>query len=120
VWVSEPVTWLSEYRYYVFESEILGMARYDQLETEDAPEPELSVVQQCIADLAIAHPYALDMGVLSTGVTALVEANDAWAIGLYDGALKAPEYVRFLVTRWRSLAIGSNDQVAECFIALGR
>lgn len=103
VWVSEPVQWISEFRYYVMNSEILGYARYDQEEAEVVPEPNLAVVKQCITDLAIVHPYALDMGVLSTGETAIVEANDAWAIGLYGGAMKPGDYVRFLSNRWNFL-----------------
>ncbi len=103
VWISEPVRWVSEYRYYIIDSQIIGFARYDQEESDSAPEPNLDVVWQCIADLAIAHPYALDMGVLASGETALVEVNDAWAIGLYGGAMKPQDYVRFLATRWAGL-----------------
>jgi ATP-grasp domain, R2K clade family 3 len=103
VWVSEPVQWLSEYRYYVSSGSIVGHARYDQQDTEFAPEPSMMEVKQCINDLAIAHPYALDMGVLASGETALVEVNDAWAIGLYGGALNPRDYVLFLTQRWASL-----------------
>lgn len=107
VWVSEPVQWVSEYRYYVMDSHLLGYARYDQEESDTAPEPNLDVVTQCIADLAISHPYALDMGILASGETALVEVNDAWAIGLYGGAIELRDYVRFLATRWSGL-VGST------------
>lgn len=103
VWVSEPVQWLCEYRYYVMDSEILGLARYDQDDSDNFPAPDVGVVRQCVADLAIQHPYALDMGVLLSGETALVEVNDAWAIGLYGGAMKPYDYVQFLSNRWSSL-----------------
>jgi len=103
VWIAEPVQWVSEYRYYVMETQIIGSARYDQEESDSAPEPDLDVVKHCIADLAIQHPYALDMGVLASGETALVEVNDAWAIGLYGGAMKPQDYVRFLAARWAGL-----------------
>lgn len=103
VWIAEAVQWVSEYRYYVMESQIIGSARYDQLESDSAPEPDNGVVKQCITALAISHPYALDMGVLASGETALVEANDAWAIGLYGGAMKPQDYVRFLAERWAGL-----------------
>jgi hypothetical protein len=103
VWVSEPVHWISEYRYYVMDSRIIGHARYDQTEAHHVPEPDIDVVNQCIVDLGIEHPYALDMGVLLSGETALVEVNDAWAIGLYGGALTPYEYLRFLTKRWEDL-----------------
>jgi hypothetical protein len=108
VWVSEPVQWVSEYRYYVMDSRIIGHARYDQDESDTVPEPDIGVVHQCIADLAIEHPYALDMGVLASGDTALVEVNDTWAIGLYGGAMKPYDYVRFLAARWNNLLSTGN------------
>lgn len=103
VWISEPVQWVSEYRYYIMESQSIGRARYDHVESDNAPEPDIGVVKQCIDDLGISHPYALDMGVLASGEAAMVEVNDAWAIGLYGGAMKPQDYVRFLVTRWAGL-----------------
>ncbi|HLO94579.1 MAG TPA: ATP-grasp domain-containing protein [Burkholderiaceae bacterium] len=47
--------------------------------------------------------YALDFGVLSTGQTVLVEANDAWALGLYGGGPAPGHYVELLTARWRQL-----------------
>lgn len=112
VWIAEPVQWVSEYRYYVIESQIIGSARYDQDESDSVPEPNLDVVKQCIADLAIAHPYALDMGVLASGETALVEVNDAWAIGFYGGAMSPQDYTRFLVARWNGLIANPAHSIA--------
>lgn len=100
IWTSDPVSWKSEWRYYVAHGEIVGHARYDD-GAEDADMPDLWVVRRCIADLQIKHPYALDMGVLATGQTALVEVNDAWAIGLYSKALSPIDYLYFLRSRWR-------------------
>ena len=101
IWESEPVTFTSEFRYYVDYYNIVGSARYDS-NNNDA-EPCLSDVKACIEKLDIAHPYALDFGVLETGETALVEVNDAWAIGLYGKSLSPREYLYFLRNRWRTL-----------------
>jgi len=49
------------------------------------------------------YPYTLDVGRLSTGGTALVETNDAWAIGLYGKALTPRVYLDFLGKRWKSI-----------------
>ena len=103
VWVSEPVDWVSEYRYYIQDAELIGYARYDQGDAEVVPEPNPVVVKLCILGLQIRHPYVLDMGVIASGETAMVEVNDAWAIGLYAGALQPRQYVEFLATRWESL-----------------
>ncbi len=104
VWVSQPVEWLCEWRFYVQDGVSIGRARYDEDGADDASEPDPDVVQRCIADLSIAHPYALDVGVLSTGQTAIVEVNDAWAVGLYGDALDAKVYLKFLISRWKSIA----------------
>ena len=45
--------------------------------------------------------YALDVGVLSTGETALVEVNDAYGIGAYG--IAAEHYYTFLKARWDEL-----------------
>lgn len=103
VFVSDPVAWASEWRYYVAHGQIIGQARYDQLDDESAPTPDLNAVKACMAEMAIDHPYALDFGVLATGETALVEVNDAWSIGLYQGALKPQHYLSFLQTRWADI-----------------
>ena len=104
VWISDVVRWQSEFRYYVDGQKILGRARYDQLEAERVPEPDRSVVTSMIRTLKLRHPYALDVGVLEGGQTALVEINDAWALGLYQGALTPSAYLKFLSDRWDSLA----------------
>lgn len=103
VWVSEPVKWVSEWRYYVAHSTVIGQCRYDAYGADEEPSPDISVVENCVRDLSIKHPYAIDFGVLSTGETALVEVNDAWAIGLYGDALSPRDYLAFLRSRWRLL-----------------
>mgnify|MGYP003952482301 CR=1 FL=1 len=102
IWCSEVVNFVSEWRYYVLEGEVIGMARYDPGE-EAAPRPSASFVAKCVRALALDHPYALDIGVTSDAQTRLVEINDAWAIGLYRRAMPNQTYYRFLRTRWEQL-----------------
>lgn len=104
VWVSDIVTWQSEYRYYVDGIKVLGWARYDQNESNDVPTPSLAFVQSVVKTLRKRHPYALDVGVLAGGQSAVVEINDAWALGLYQGALTPERYLRFLADRWSSMS----------------
>lgn len=103
VWCSEVVQFVSEWRYYVLDGEIIGQARYDDYEDENAPSPKASVVDKCIRALTLDHPYALDVGVTTDGRTLLVEVNDAWAIGLYRRVMPNELYLQFLKTRWDDL-----------------
>lgn len=103
VWISEPVKFLSEWRYYVQHGKIIGSARYDPTGAEDAPTPDLNVVMDCIRATGLRHPIAVDFGVLNGGETALVEVNDAWSIGLYQKALSPIAYLNFLHARWQLL-----------------
>lgn len=103
VWVSEVVEFECEWRLYISGGNIIGRARYDPDGADDAPEPDAELVDSAILSLAFQHPYVLDVGVLKSGKTVIVEINDAWAIGLYGSALKPNQYYEFLENRWQSL-----------------
>ncbi len=112
VWVGEAVSWRSEVRYYVLDGQIVGEGRYD-LGPDDAPLPNPAVVQEMVRRFS-ASPgapvaFAIDAGVLDCGTTALVEVNDAWALGYYSGTLEPREYVRMLWRRWRQLAARTDE-----------
>lgn len=111
VWVSEPVTWRSEVRYYVLDGRILGAGRYDD-GPDEAPWPDPDIVRdmvvQCHRSSCVPVAYCLDIGVLDSGETALVEANDAWALGFYSGTLSAADYLQMLCRRWQELFNASD------------
>jgi hypothetical protein len=107
VWVSEPVTWLSEFRYYVVDGKVCGKGRYDDA-PDDMPETDDEKVQE-MAALVYREPnapaaFSIDVGVLDSGETALIECNDAWALGYYKGTLSHRDYVFMLWRRWEQLA----------------
>lgn len=108
VWVSSPVAFQCEWRYYVLEGSIIGAARYDPDGADDAPSPDgdtLRCAIQAMASMPSAPAaYALDVGVLACGRTVLVEVNDAWAIGHYARSVTPQDYLRLLATRWRQIA----------------
>lgn len=112
VWASEPVVFESEWRYYIQDGKIIGSARYDPDGRDDAAVPSLVEIQSAMNELE-ADPsfgwraYALDMGVIQGGETALVELTDAWALGLYANTLTGTEYVNMLDARWSQMA---NEQ----------
>jgi len=108
VWISEPVQFLCEWRCYVANGQVIGAARYDPDGAEEAPKPDRNVLAIMVSLLSAdpsfdACAYSIDLGVLPTGETALVECNDGWALGLYSRSLDAESYVRMLSARWQQL-----------------
>ena len=106
VWVSEPVTWLSEVRYYVIDGKIVGAGRYDD-GPDEAPCPAQAEVSAMVKDYVSTgeapRGFGLDAGVLASGETALVEVNDGWALGYYSGSLTRANYAELLRRRWTQL-----------------
>jgi hypothetical protein len=112
IWVSEPVSWRSEYRYYVTDGIVRGEGRYDDGH-DDAPVPDSFLVSEMAARLSkppdAPAAFSLDVGVLDSGETALVEVNDAWALGFYKGSLSHKDYIDMLWQRWAQLARSKQD-----------
>ena len=102
LWCSEVVRWESEYRVYVIGADIVSVDHY-------AGEPALRLCPAALTG-AIANftksgqapaAYGIDFGVLDSGETALIEANDGYALGAYS--IDAENYTRLLFTRWAQL-----------------
>lgn len=103
VYGATPVTWQSEYRVYINKGRIMGRTRYDLRDTEDVSLPDNGVVAEMVAAFTDAPAgYALDVGILDTGETALVEVNDGWALGYYKG-FSPLWYRNLLAARWQEL-----------------
>lgn len=108
VWVSDPVRFQCEWRFYVLDGEVIGAGRYDPDGAETAPAPKAEVVSDALQRMKESPgapvAWALDVGVLDDGRTVLVEVNDGWALGLYGNALAPRDYLRFLAARWMQMA----------------
>lgn len=110
---STPVNWISEWRAYVCEGEIVGMSMYrpdlaglDQVRPKhliDFSMAEDAVHQLRKAGVATAG-YCLDFGALSNGQTALIEVNDG--IGLVNYAFEPEAHAALHLARWRELMAG--------------
>lgn len=102
VWCSEVVSWLSEYRVYVNGQDIVSVDCYSG---DASIGLDQAVIAQALADYQRSGEapaaYGIDFGVLSTGKTALVEANDGYALGAYR--ISSAAYAELLFTRWRQL-----------------
>lgn len=104
VWFSDPVKFVSEYRTFCHDGEILDCRRY----TGDwSLAPNKSTVEAAVKAFLPAAPraFTLDFGVTESGETLLVEANDGFAIGHYG--LFVELYARMLSARW-------NEMVTKC------
>jgi hypothetical protein len=100
VLVSEYVTFVSEWRCFVRDGQILDLCRY-QGDVFRYPDPQ--VVKNAVADYARVGPvaYGIDFGVLTDGRTVLVEANEGYSLNPYG--LESMEYSELLEARWRQL-----------------
>ena len=80
-------------------------------ELKDFDEKNRIKVQQFLSSLILGREFpsafALDLGVLSTGEVALIEMNDAFSIGKYNG-IDDKTYAEFVITRWEDLKNGRN------------
>lgn len=110
VWVSEPVTFVREDRYYILDGVVVGVGRYDDSEDDHARAPDTAVLiraKQALERDGAPVAYGLDLGVLDTGETVVVEVNDAWALGLYRaywGRKNPTAYLEMLNARWMQIA----------------
>jgi hypothetical protein len=103
VWVSEPVEFLCEYRYYIIDGKVVGYSQYD--DGEHPNEPDIQVVKDMVSDYVDAPiGYTIDVGIDSSGRTILVEVNDGWALGLYPwGNMSNRDYVELITRRWMQI-----------------
>jgi hypothetical protein len=112
VWWSQPVGWLSEWRAYCARGEVLEVHRSPH-SAANGPPIDLGVVERAAAELfaaAGASGAVLDFGVLTSGETALIEANDGFAFGGY-GNVSSSTLWRVWTARWPELVASSPPQV---------
>lgn len=102
VWCSEVVTWASEYRVYLIGERIVSIAHYSGDSSIQLNHLTLEAALNAFRSSGQApSAYGIDFGVLSTGETALVEANDGYALGAYQ--ISSADYTELIMTRWREL-----------------
>jgi hypothetical protein len=102
VWCAEPVKWRSEFRAYVANHRLLELLHYDG---DATVRPDEAVVLNAIRILSESSEsragYGMDVGVLDTGITALVECNDGYSLGSYG--LSDEHYFEIVCARWCEL-----------------
>ena len=98
VWIAEPVRFRTEWRCYVAAGRVLGMGHYAG---DPALQPDPAVVARAAGSLAAVAGLGMDVGVLDSGETALVECNDGFSLGAYD--IAGEVYAEVLLRRWVQL-----------------
>ncbi len=103
VFVVEPVEFLSEFRVYVHEHEVLGVKNYFG---DWYSAPSKAVVEAMIDAYKPSAPisYGLDVGIINNQPhynVALVEINDGICLGNYG--LDTIHYAEMIAARWMEL-----------------
>jgi hypothetical protein len=108
VQISDVVEFHAEYRAFVRRGHVVGWKPY---RGAPSPMPDYAMVQACLnawVDIPVA--CSIDVGVLASGETGLVEVNDAYALGSYG--LDPIQYALMIADRWYELA-GQPDLAAD-------
>jgi hypothetical protein len=100
---ADVVEWLTEYRVFVLHGHTLGIRHY---RGDSTLALDFNVVRRAIEIFensgTACISYAADFGVLASGITALVEVNDAWGLGSWG--LDENAYTDLIIARWREIA----------------
>lgn len=89
-----------EFRCYINNKEIIAICQYDSNDDYII----LDTQQQTIKDILTYIPYnnfTLDIGIINDNII-IIELNDAWAIGLYNG-ISNLDYLKLLDSRWQEI-----------------
>lgn len=96
IWCSDSVKFVSEYRTYVSNGQIVGCKQY---KGDFLIFPNTDVIYACVAKMTLKYlTYSLDVGITEQGQTFVVEVNDAFSLGSYG--LECVTYAKMLETRW--------------------
>lgn len=100
VLVAEYVVFLTEWRCFVCNEEILQLSHY---QGDPLQFPDVEVIKAAISDFGNDAPsgYGIDFGVLESGRTVLVEVNEGYSLASYG--LNSVEYAEILQSRWLQL-----------------
>jgi hypothetical protein len=112
IWWSEVVQWQSEWRCYVIDGEIVHVSHCDG---EPSARPSIAEATAWVNEYTLhgaPSAYALDIGMLAGGETALVEVNDGFSLGAYEG-LEAEVYFDLLLSRWRGLTLAPTEALRQ-------
>ena len=101
------VRWLAEYRVYVIHEKVVAIDHYAGATDVPLSQETLASALRAYCTSGLAPvAFAVDFGILESGETALVEANDGYALGAYH--VEGGVYTDLLLTRWSELLRSSQ------------
>lgn len=99
IYYSDIVNFISEYRCFVLDGEIIDVRRY---KGDWSKAPNRDIIESAIRDYkSTPMAYCIDFGITSDNQTLLVEANDGFSFGSYG--LHSTMYAKMLEARWEEL-----------------
>jgi hypothetical protein len=112
VYCSEVVRWRTEYRVFVIKGSIRGIRHYCGDPSVTLDEAAIQSAIRALEESGKAiSAYGIDFGVLESGETALIEANDGFSLGSYG--LDRSVYADLILTRWMELVSGSPPTATQ-------
>jgi hypothetical protein len=82
-------------------SRVIGVRWYGG---DPTAEPDSDTIRECVVAIdGGLDGYAMDVGVLDSGETAVVEMNEGFALGTYG--LSAEATAQVLIARWKQLIV---------------
>lgn len=110
---SEPMRFLTEYRCFILEREIVGVRHY---KGDYRFYPDYRIIEAAMfAYKSAPVAYTLDFGVTEDKETRLIEANDSFSLGAYG--LPSVVYARMIEARWDQMVASVSeleDRCSEC------
>ena len=110
VLVSEPVDFISEWRFFVLHQKVVGAGWYSG---EPLRFPDCDVVEAAVRVWGANAPagYGIDFGVIADGRTVLVEVNEGYSLGCLG--LRPILYSQILEARWNEL-MAARKPIRNC------
>ena len=101
VYMSEVLDIKSEYRTYVHWHNIENSIRYSGAYNYAPSKQIIEDMLYALRDSKMPVAYSIDVGIISSGETVLIECNDGFALGNYG--LPSRVYAQFHLDRWNQL-----------------
>jgi len=116
LFISEPINIVSEYRCFIHEDKLKGIQHYLG---DFRKYPDTNLIEEMIKGYKGSNcAYTLDVGVLESGLTVLIEVNDMWAIGSYG--MDAKTYTLMCVRRMREIGRQANGETESLWKKLAK
>lgn len=103
LYISDVVNFIAEWRCYISNYKLIGIARYDDNDEEHDETMVKLFVNSLTEKMAIKYG-SIDVGLLDNYRMSIVECNDAWSLGLYKGSISNEDYISMLWGRWVELS----------------